>query len=1793
MEEVLKDLYDRAQTKGYKKSIEDFTSTLYTNDNVLNDMYGYVQSKGYNKSINDFEILIGKKKDEEEVITESESETGSLESPEYESVLPSVIAEQEKDTALERTLGKNFITDFFGDIYRAAEQGQVQGAAVDDALEVMDILGSGKNVTQEDIQTFIAANNELANTPESDEMRKFNQDFDAAGGGMFGFVKALFQNRGQIIPQLFVSSVSAMLNPASLKAAGGAIVTGTGAGALAGAPAGGIGAIPGAVGGFISSLPFALGAAGGTLETALSFGEFLQEEIEKNGKEFTEEAVMEVLNDQEAYGRIKNRAAGRGLTIGAIDALTAGIAGKAVKSLKSAAKKAGKFSRTKQFAKEAIAAGGIEGIGGSTGEAVARGVVGQEMDIKEIGFEGIAGTATVPGSFAYGQLIAKPQYSMNKGLVKRADIENAINNADDKDFAKTKFQIKNDPILRELVEDRKKALKVRDEVIREGETARSSLSPEAQEKVIELEIEKKNLEGKRDKGSQLRFEEIDKELEGLYQLKPEEVIKETETIESEIEPALTQEDLLENETIEEGEQIENKGKVSTQIAQVTEKDGVTTTKFIFNRSDKDKSQRGKSKVSEKALEKRGYQIDQDSRDTFEDDLADGVTVSYEVKEIRESETGASADVTVTYTRPDGTQDSITGSATLEPFVETEQVATETEVIANKNRDPEVNTVEAVEGAVRGEEVSVAVDNNMVEIINETKSENIIEQRDKIYKNISKPLNTSESRKKAFLDLVDTLSKDSDVDKTTIGRIKATIQKSTYDSPDKVRNTLDGIVTTFDTQERKDLYKKVDKITPTIKKQIRRARKRGVSPEVTLAAEQFLDINPLDVTDLKEYVKKAEQITEGLKPTKITTKDSNIASPFVVEDVNKYTLRELKQVEIRNAKIKSEAFQELTGVSADELSMNEVNEVLRNAYNEGVSNPDAFIISEISKITGKEQIINTAAENAFKTYKTIVESQIETGKDSFNAKNEVKLSPREKKIIQDFMEIDINDLSIPEKIKVIDAIVNFATNQGTGGMVATISKYRGSQMAAMDNQNDLRSSELKNIVDTLLPTSTGLYWSTNIASLPIMSEFMFGNQTDSNTFFKNSGLQEVINGSANGERIATAIGDIYHAKFFESNPNDQDFYSPENVTERGMYAFVNRTIVGTESQQQEEFGRRKGLVEEAMVELKYGSKLERQKGEDYAKVYNRILKDATKIEDVKSKVDNSNIDAVDYIINEWSEFYPDLKNHAEGIYNIILENDPNYVGDTYSLLEKSADSNFDDPVFVDDTYFNKRKIHDKKTGVLEPNQRLYTLKKGDKKRYVNLDFDSQQIFKMRKALIDINTAEGIQQLKGYTDSDSFKDIIEDGDVREAFLNRIKEYVNSKRGNKFISEKSRKDARILNRFVTLGVSRTLGSVGQYPKQLVPLSNTAVNAGGQNTFNAVKEFTSNKDLREWIKSLPFDIANRGIEASALIDSYDSKFQKQARSKSGKMVAEVEKLQNWWLKQMLINPDKIAANASWVAYYGRQMKRKGINVFEEGFDWANHEVDQEAGNYAQQQVDRQQNTSQKDLQGAWFRSDNTTTRLATKIFLPFSNFLLNQKSRMYSDLNTMTNKNSNTPDRVKAARSLGGLVVESAVFNAIGLGLTMGTAALSNMLGAPEEDPEKLEQQTANRIKGRAGNIVSDILSPLPPLDDGVRIGLNALIASISDDENPFEFYTSNETLLEDLGLGSIVFEKSLEQPFVAIKSMLSGTYNGKELDKEHLELAQITAAMWPLYISGALPAEVGSIITYNLKRIKDSVR
>lgn len=69
-DKVLQDLYNRAVSKGYSKTIEDFSVLLNENETVFNDNFSYVTSKGYKKSKDDFASLVGvKKKDASEVST--------------------------------------------------------------------------------------------------------------------------------------------------------------------------------------------------------------------------------------------------------------------------------------------------------------------------------------------------------------------------------------------------------------------------------------------------------------------------------------------------------------------------------------------------------------------------------------------------------------------------------------------------------------------------------------------------------------------------------------------------------------------------------------------------------------------------------------------------------------------------------------------------------------------------------------------------------------------------------------------------------------------------------------------------------------------------------------------------------------------------------------------------------------------------------------------------------------------------------------------------------------------------------------------------------------------------------------------------------------------------------------------------------------------------------------------------------------------------------------------------------------------------------------------------------------------------------------------------------------------------------------------------------------------------------------------------------------------------------------------------------------------------------------------
>lgn len=402
--------------------------------------------------------------------------------------------------------------DFWGDMYRAIGNGYTKGQSVDDSIA---LFAKGKNISDEDLAEYIAAVKKSENVTVSDEMKNFQKIYDQNGGGILGFILGFGSNLS-IAPELLIDSLSSMINPASAAAAGAGAATGAATGAALTAVSGPgalFGAGAGAVGG-------AMGGASAALEFGMSYTEFMKEEVEAKGGKFDAEGIRMVLNDDEALQRIRNRAATRGLAIGMIDAMTAGVAGKAIggtgKALaKSTAKKlaaGGKGTVTKAMVNKGIeiSAGlGVEIVGGSLGEATARVLAGQEMDVAEIGLEGFAGAGNAPISLARG-IYTTPRYNLNGDLVTKDYMLATIGTATPDQIAGMNIEIKNDKKMQSVITD----LKATSQFDADLQALGVPPGPE-RDAIVKLELEKSKLPDARSEATRQRRSQIDQEINFL------------------------------------------------------------------------------------------------------------------------------------------------------------------------------------------------------------------------------------------------------------------------------------------------------------------------------------------------------------------------------------------------------------------------------------------------------------------------------------------------------------------------------------------------------------------------------------------------------------------------------------------------------------------------------------------------------------------------------------------------------------------------------------------------------------------------------------------------------------------------------------------------------------------------------------------------------------------------------------------------------------------------------------------------------------------------------------------------------------------------------------------------------------------------------------------------------------------------------------------------------------------------------------------------------------------------------
>ena len=430
-EEVLNNIWNYLSSQGLTNSpFDEWSINIQQDEGVQKNIHSYLSNQNLTDS--EFDLwatnLGLKKKDESDMVSGLEngiSQPSKLSRNQRLNITPTA----EKDTAIERAFGKNEVTDFFGDLYRAWKTGAGQAGTVDDALKV---FASGTNVTEETLQDYIQAVQTMESFSPSEEMQDFSRIYEAEGKGVKGFVKGILKNPTAAV-QVAVSSLRSMGNLPSITAG----AAGASAGAAAGLAGGILAPITSTAGAGIGSI---LGMTG-ALETALSYTEFLKEELQKKGLEFTDENIRKVLEDDESRNRIRNRSLGRGATISALNAVTGGLAGGV------AAKVGTKLGRTAGV----LSGLGTQAVGGGAAEAAGRAVAGQEMDVAEIGFEAL-GEIAGPSVIGTAIGVAKtPVYKINGEAVNKNVIEEIINSDDYEAITSITYDIENDPILKQKV----------------------------------------------------------------------------------------------------------------------------------------------------------------------------------------------------------------------------------------------------------------------------------------------------------------------------------------------------------------------------------------------------------------------------------------------------------------------------------------------------------------------------------------------------------------------------------------------------------------------------------------------------------------------------------------------------------------------------------------------------------------------------------------------------------------------------------------------------------------------------------------------------------------------------------------------------------------------------------------------------------------------------------------------------------------------------------------------------------------------------------------------------------------------------------------------------------------------------------------------------------------------------------------------------------------------------------------------------------------------------------------------
>jgi hypothetical protein len=1021
--------------------------------------------------------------------------------------------------------------------------------------------------------------------------------------------------------------------------------------------------------------------------------------------------------------------------------------------------------------------------------------------------------------------------------------------------------------------------------------------------------------------------------------------------------------------------------------------------------------------------------------------------------------------------------------------------------------------------------------------------------------------------KALNDILKKLEKKGSIKATQVRAIMTRYSKVNFFSSSSMDNFVNYMAKVFSDAEYNDKLKTASKTANSVRRLIKNASLQAGTKAV---AKKFLDIDPRLVEDIDKYLEFAKALNEAVRTSTSVTVDGDIEVILKKAiDYNEFQDYMDAQILAQEEYIKNqlaEIHKDLVDAGVIDTSMSLAD---MKAIIDAINSEDSNTLPSIEK----ERMIRAYLGSVMDSYTGLIQYMLDNSMDPFSLEL-VSISQSDRDVISRFINMDLDKLPLKDAYSVVEAIENFIVNKNVDNMGSILAVYEG----AIEAEKLQKAGTKTRPVKSFFSKRFGLAWAEQIEQLQITMERMFGGVNAGIKVMRASGILDI----SQGKTKATIQSEKILKKYTDRFGKVKDFSSAENIFERKIISFMKRTINGSDIQRSIEFERRKRIIEETIDAMENGSELERRDAAIARKVYDKVLKDAKTPTEVSNNASDINNEAVDFWIEEFENIFDELQSVSRSVYNTILERDLNYTPDRFTRFDGNVDilditsSSF---AVGNETY------NTNKSGTLMVNNRIKTL--GAKpSRVLSFDFDSDMSNAMLNALIDINTAYAIRKVKGFYESDSFEKIVGNKNKEDLQLikKRVKSFITKTKRKEYVPQSELSNAmKGINLLSQIAVGRALGSLAQIPKQTISvMANTMINSDGKLSFIDVI------NAKEFIDNSGYSIALRGIASNADLQNINKILERESESNAQEIQRGLNKAAEMWLNSFIARPDVWAARVSWITYYKESLRKQGIDA--DNIEWSTHEMNQKAGDYAQAQVNRQQNYSDSDFAGELLGSKDPMKAYFRKILFPYMTFVFNQKSRQIADIATLSNKAASTEDKKIARKSLAGLAAEIGVYSLVGYFVKEVYAAIVNAVTGDEDEEEDKDKRLSNHLKYTAKTTINDLFSPVPNItDDVLESAINKLIKISDLDEKKFSIPESQDKSLVEMAMGqSFIIKEGMlnleRMSYAAATGTAIGEYKGtvyeRQLSKEDQDLMKYVSVVYGAYLLGGVPADFGRL-------------